>query len=148
MKRLVLNSMFPLALFFSKPDDPFGDGEEWFGGGSEMPDAGEMPSEQTGNEAGLPFLKPHDVKNKPQGTLELIRVGVPTEYSDIVLVVQLGGKQFRLGMKPFDPGYVACKARFGSKKADWHGTLLYKVMPWKGGSGGGFVAVRPTPVKK
>jgi hypothetical protein len=142
---LQMNSMLPnRVLFFAgKADDPFGD-EFSQSFGDDAPSGGgadSMPDSTTGNEQGMPFLKPHDLK-QPQGKLELIRVGMPTDYSDVVLVVQLGAKQFRLGLKTFDKGYEACKAKFGNKKSDWHGTLLYKVMPWKGNREG-FVAIRP-----
>lgn len=118
-------------------DDPFDD--DW--GTTEgdtstetMPDANVDPTR-------TPFLKPHNLKER-EGQLILVKATGGTEYSDVVLHVQIGGKDFRIGLRTFDPSYQACLARYGKQRADWHGKLRYKVMPHKGRPDG-FVAVRP-----
>ncbi len=120
-------------------DDPFGDD---FGMPEETmaPESEEMPQESA--EERLPFLKPHHVGNAKTGTLELVRVTSETsDYSDVIFLVKLGTRSFRLGMKLFAKDYVALKKRFGSKRSDWHGQLRYKVMPHKGNPSG-YIAVR------
>lgn len=120
-------------------DDPFSD-DDWG-----MPDAqshvesGAMP--EASKEEYAPFLKPHHLKIK-QGTMQLVGVSTEaTEYSDVCLLVELNGRKFRIGQKLFAPDYKALLARFGTKKADWHGELRYKVMPHKGNPDG-YIAVR------
>lgn len=126
----------------SKPDDPFGDNDPFFTGdeGSAREDSDEMP-ESTVDPSRSDWLKPFHLSAR-QGTLELISVSGSTEFSDVTLHVKVGTRPFRIGLKTFDPAYVALKKKFGAKKSDWHGTLLYKVMPHKGRADG-FVAVRP-----
>jgi hypothetical protein len=124
----------------NKPDDPFDDAD-WGPqeGSSEMPD--EMPGAST--EERPPYLKPHHLaKAVERGSMQLIRVtGETSEYSDVVLLVELGGKQYRLGMKLFSDDYKALSKRFGKKRSDWKGELRFKVMPHKGNPRG-FIAVR------
>lgn len=123
----------------SKPDDPFGDdwgrepGDESGAVSDEMPDAS--------SEERPDFLKPYHLSVK-QGTIELVGTAPATDYSDVVLLLQLGKRRFRLGLRTFDPGYKALLAKYGKKRADWKGTLRYKVMPHKG-QPDGFVAIRP-----
>jgi hypothetical protein len=122
----------------SEPDDPFQD-EDW--GHPETPatESDEMPPPSA--EDRPPFLKPHMLKEN-RGTMELIRVTKETsEYSDVVFLVAIGQKHFRLGLKFFSPDYKALANRFGPKKSDWKGTLQFKVMPHKGNPRG-YVAVR------
>jgi hypothetical protein len=124
----------------SRPDDPFED--DWG-----MPDApagessDEMPQESS--EERPPFLKPHHVGSQKTGTMELVRVTAETsDYSDVIFLVSVRGKQFRLGMRLFSPDYKALKKKFGAKRSDWHGSLKYKVLPHKGNPDG-YVSVRP-----
>lgn len=124
----------------NKPDDPFTD-DDWgpsesdgSAGREEMPE-GNVDPERT------EFLKPRHMSAR-EGTLELISVSGATEYSDCVLHVRVGTRGFRLGLRTFDPSYVALRKHFGGKREDWHGTLRYRVMPHKG-KPDGFVAVRP-----
>lgn len=119
-----------------KPDDPFTD-EDW-GRQPGEDDAGELPMPSAGDYE--QFLKPFHLKAK-QGTLELLRVTGATEYSDVVIHVQVDGKPFRIGLRNFDPGYASLAAKFGRKKEDWKGTIRYKVLPFKGKLEG-YVAVR------
>lgn len=124
----------------SQPDDPFTD-DDWGGSGS----ATETPEEvatPTVNPDRLPWLKPANVLPKREGTLELVSYQGPSKYSDVTLVVKVNGKPFHLGLQTFDKSYVALQKKFGNKRADWHGTLRYRVMPHKGNPDG-FVAVRP-----
>jgi hypothetical protein len=116
-------------------DDPF---DDWNPAEGETA-SDEMPSSVGGERP--PFLKPHDLR-LDRGTLELVRVTTETsEYSDVVLLVAVGTRNFRFGMKLFSPDYKRLLARFGSKKEAWKGELQYKVMPHKGNPRG-YVAVR------
>ena len=127
----------------SRPDDPFGD-DDW-GNDNDSGTAQEPPEEvarPTVDPNRLPWLKPANVLPKRQGTLELVSYQGPSKYSDVTLVVKVGGKMFHLGLQTFDKSYLACQKKFGDKRSDWHGTLKYKVMPHKGNPDG-FVAVRP-----
>jgi len=123
----------------SNADDPFTD-DDWGMPEGTSTQSDEMPEPVVDPER-TPFLKPYHLQTY-QGTLELVSVSGATEYSDAVLHVKVGGKSFRLGLKNFDPSYVALRKKFGSKKSDWHGMLRYKIMPHKGRPDG-FVAVRP-----
>jgi hypothetical protein len=123
-----------------KADDPFND-DDW-GPNDAQEDSGEMP-ESSADSTRSEFLKPHHVGSARVGTLELLSVTGATEYSDVVLHVKLGSRTYRMGLKTFDPGYVALLKKFGKKKSDWKGTLRYKVMPHRGRPDG-FIAVRPS----
>jgi len=124
----------------NKPDDPFED--DWgTTEGESSQESSEVP-EATVDPTRLPWLKPANVLPKREGTLELISFQGRSKYSDVTLVVKVGGKQFHLGLQTFDKSFVALRKKFGANKADWHGTLRYKVMPHKGNPDG-FVAVRP-----
>lgn len=122
----------------NKPDDPFTDDDwgpqEGTAASDEMPEASVDP-ERT------PFLKPWHMKER-RGRLELVSVSGSTEYSDAVFHVKYGGKSYRIGLKNFDPGYIACRKKFGNKRADWHGMLEFKIMPHRGNPDG-YVAIRP-----
>jgi hypothetical protein len=122
-------------------DDPFVD-DEWGMPDEQTQDSStaEMPDEA--KEERPPFLKPHHVGNALTGTLELVRVTSETsDFSDVILLVSLRGKNFRLGMKLFAADYKALLQRFGKKRSDWHGPLRYKVMPHRGNPKG-YIAVR------
>lgn len=120
-------------------DDPFED--DWGPTEGTATPTDEMPEASVDPER-APFLKPFHLQSR-EGTLELLSVSGATEYSDAILHVQVGNKSFRIGLKNFDPSYVALRRKFGAKKADWKGTLRYRIMPHKGRADG-FVAVRPT----
>lgn len=122
-----------------KPDDPFKD-DDWGMPGDAQETTEEMP-EASVDPTRTPFLKPFHLKER-EGRIELMGASGGTEYSDVVLHVQVGKKQFRLGLRTFDPGYLALRAKFGGKREDWHGTLRYRVMPHKGRADG-YVAIRP-----
>jgi len=120
--------------------DDFNEEDDWGPPGATTGASDEVPEAQI-DPSRSPFLKPYHLK-KDQGTLELVSVGPSTEYSDIVLHVKVDGTAYRMGLRNFDPGFVALRKKFGAKKSDWHGTLRYRVMPHKGNTRG-FVAVRP-----
>ncbi len=121
-------------------DDPFQE-DDWGMPEEQTQDSSlEMPDES--KEERPPFLKPHHVGNALTGTLDLVRVTSETsDFSDVILLVTLRGKNFRLGMKLFAADYKALLQRFGKKKSDWHGQLRYKVMPHRGNPKG-YIAVR------
>jgi hypothetical protein len=122
-----------------KHDDPFDD-EDWGPSGETMPDSDTMPEPSA--ETKPPFIKPHHVGKAVMGTMKLLRVtSEVTEYSDVVLLVEYRGKQFRLGLKLYSDDYKKLKERFGPKKEKWSGELRYKVMP-HGGREAGYIAVR------
>lgn len=123
----------------NKPDDPFQE-DDWGMPGATASEPDEMPEASVDPDRAL-FLKPYHL-NAREGTLELVSASGGTEYSDVVLHVKLGTRAFRIGLRTFDPGYLACKKKFGAKRADWHGTLRYRVMPHKGRTDG-YVAIRP-----
>jgi len=122
----------------NKPDDPFTDDDFGLPGG-ESTTSDEMPDADSDERPD--FLKPYHLKVK-QGTCVLIGTTGATDYSDVVLLLEVAGRRFRLGLKTFDPGYKALLAKFGKKRSDWKGTLRYKVMPHKGRPDG-YVAIRP-----
>lgn len=125
----------------SRPDDPFNDDDWGQPEGASSEASTEVP-ESTVDPNRLPWIKPSNVLPLRQGRMELVSFSGPSKYSDVTLVVKFGGKQYHLGLQTFDPSFVALRKRFGAKKEDWHGTLLYKVMPHKGNPNG-FIAVRP-----
>jgi hypothetical protein len=121
-----------------KNDDPFED--DWgMPEGSATATEGEMPSSTAGERPR--FIKPHDVgRVGTTGTLELIRVTTETsEYSDVILAVQYKGRDFRLGLRTFSTEYESLATKFGKKRADWHGTLRFKVVD---NNGKPYVSVR------
>ncbi len=106
--------------------------------GGDMPDVGdEMPAEE---ESKPLWIRPSHVGRATAGTLEVVKV-LPenTQYSDVVLLVQFGGKNFRLGMKAFSDDYKSLKKKFGPKRTDWHGEVRYKVIA---NNGKPYIAVR------
>lgn len=120
------------------PDDPF-ESDDWGPEGASIVDSDEMPG--VSSEERPAFLKPHHVKSD-LGTLNLLRVtGETSEFSDVILLVEHSGKNFRLGLRTFSDDYKALTKRFGKKKSDWHGELRFKVMPHKG-QRRGYIAVR------
>jgi len=123
----------------NKADDPFTE-DDWGAQGesTEQPDT--VPDANVDPDRAQ-FLKPYHLTQR-EGTLELTGVSGSTEFSDVVLHVMLGRKQYRVGLRTFDPGYTALRKKFGEKRSDWHGTLRYKIMPHKGRLDG-YVAVRP-----
>ena len=123
----------------NKADDPFGDDPWGPQGATETPD-GEMPEPSVDPDR-APFLKPFHLSQR-EGTFELAGASGGTEYSDVVLHIKVGKRDFRLGLRTFDPAYKACVVKYGKKREDWHGTLMYRIMPHKGRADG-FVAVRP-----
>lgn len=121
------------------PDDPFTDDDWGAPGDAQEPN---QVADATVDPNRLPWLKPGDVLPKREGTLELVSYQGKSKFSDVTLVVKVGAKQFHLGMQTYDKGYLALRRKFGPNRDDWHGTLRYKVLPWKGNPNG-FVAVRP-----
>jgi hypothetical protein len=88
------------------------------------------------------FLKPNMLKDE-KGTLELVGYADdPGKYSDVAILVNHGGKIFRLGFKEYSKDYEALVKKFGTKKADWKGKLKYRLMPHNG-KPRAYVAVRP-----
>lgn len=122
----------------SEPDDPFQD-DDWGPEGITTPSE-DMPEGNTDPDK-APFLKPFNL-NSREGRLELLSAGPGTEYSDVVLHVKVGRTNYRIGLRTFDSGYIALRKKFGPKRSDWHGPLLFKVKPHKGRTDG-YVAVRP-----
>lgn len=124
-----------------KPDDPFDDddwGPESEGGGAATDEIPE-PSADTSY---YPFLKPSMVKDS-MGTLELVGMADdPGEFSEVAILVKYHGSTYRIGFKLFSEDYKRLAAHFGKKKADWHGTLAYKIRPHKGNPRG-YIAVKP-----
>ena len=121
--------------------DPFeNDDFSWGDGASGGPaESGEMP--EPSSEEKPPFLKPYHL-TQDRGKLELVRVTRETsEYSDVVLLVTVNGKHYRLGLKLFSEDYKSLSKRYGKNKADWHGDIQFKVMPHKGNPRG-YVAIR------
>jgi len=118
-------------------DDPFDD--DWGLEGESSATAGEMPAPNARSRS--PFIKPFDVGAVgTKGTLELVRVtGETSDYSDVILAVQYNGKDFRLGLRTFSKEYESLNAKFGAKRADWHGTLRFKVVD---NNGKPYVSVR------
>lgn len=120
-------------------DDPFTE-DDWGMPATQDGPTDEMPGPSS--EERPPFLKPHHVGNAVSGTLELVHVtGETSEFSDVILLVKVRGKLFRLGMRTFSDEYKALSKRFGKKRADWHGELRYRLLPHKGNPHG-YVAVR------
>lgn len=122
----------------NKPDDPFGDDPWGPQGATETPE--EMPDSTVDSDR-APWLKPFHLNDR-RGTFELTGTSGGTEYSDVTLLIRVGKRDFRLGLKTFDPSYQALLRKFGKKRQDWHGMLEYKIMPHKGRADG-YVAVRP-----
>jgi len=117
--------------------DPFDD--DWGLDGEPAAVTGDMPAPNTATRA--PFIKPYDVGGvNTKGTLELVRVtGETTDYSDVILAITHNGKEYRLGMRTFSKEYQSLAAKFGTKRADWHGTLRFKVVE---NNGKPYVSVR------
>jgi hypothetical protein len=118
--------------------DPFDD--DWgLDDTTTTPGGGEMPASTARSRA--PFIKPHDIGAiGSKGTLELIRVtGETSDYSDVILAIQYNGKDFRLGLRTFSTEYESLSKKFGTKRADWHGTLRFKVVD---NNGKPYVSVR------
>ena len=121
----------------NKPDDPFQD-DDWGTGSETVSD--EVPESTVDPDKG-DWLKPWHL-DKREGTMELVSISGATEFSDVTLHLKLGRKNFRLGLKTWDPTFDKLRKKFGPKKGDWHGTLKFRVMPHKGRPDG-YVAVRP-----
>jgi hypothetical protein len=127
-------------------DDPFTDDDFWGPGSSvgstsaiasdEMPDA---PTEERPQ-----YLKPFHVAKAPMGRCTLVRVTSETsDMSDVILLLDVGGIHFRMGLKLYSEEYKSLLAKYGKKKTEWvNKPLIYKVMPHKG-KADGFVAIRP-----
>lgn len=118
-------------------DDDFGTpvGESGFSG--DMPDTGDMPTEEVSKPN---WLKPVHVGRSTSGKLNVVRV-LPenTQFSDIVLLVSIEKREFRLGMKLFSDDYKSLKKLFGPKRENWHGEVRYKVIA---NNGKPYIAVR------
>jgi hypothetical protein len=135
----------------TKVDDPFSNDDFW-GPGSSVSDAmpgserTEMPDAPT--EERPQFLKPAHVMGKDgkdaMGYAKLVRVTSETsEMSDVVLLVEVKGKHYRVGLKIYAEAYKAMLLKFGKSRKDWSDKeLVYKVMP-HGGKEFGFVDFRP-----
>jgi hypothetical protein len=127
-------------------DDPFTDDDFWGPSssvsGPHSAASDEMPHAPT--EERHQWLKPFHVKKAPMGRCTLLRVLPETsDMSDVVLLLDVGGVQYRLGMKLYSEEYKSLLAKFGKKKTEWtNKALVYKIMPHKG-KDDGFVAVRP-----
>lgn len=119
------------------PDESFS-GDDWNEPFDTKGETEEMPNADNSRPA---FLKPWHVK-AISGTLQLIEVSRDTtEFSDVVLIVAVGTRRFRLGLRTFSEEYNALKRRFGNKRSDWHGELRYRILPHKGEKAG-YVSVR------
>lgn len=102
-----------------------------------MPDSDEMPAEETSRPN---WLKPVHLGRATSGTLEVLRI-LPgnTQFSDVVMLVQVGKGTFQLGLKLFSDDYKSLLKKFGKKKDAWKGTVRYKVIA---NNGKPYVAVR------
>jgi hypothetical protein len=99
-----------------------------------------MPEPDSGDGRPL-FLKPHHLGNKKKGRLTLLGVSDETsDYSDVILRVELNKKEYAIGLKFYSEDYQACFKKYGKKKDAWKGQMEYSVRPYKGNS---FVSVRP-----
>lgn len=123
-----------------KSDDRFQD-DDWGPTDGAIPDSFDEMPEAIVDPNRTDWLKPWHLDAR-QGTFELLSVSGATEFSDVTLHIQIGRKNFRLGLRTFDAGYMALKNKYGKKPSDWHGTLRFKVMPHKGRPDG-YVSVRP-----
>jgi len=122
----------------TRKDDPFED--DWGTTEENVPQSDDVPAPQEGR---YPFLKPKDVIPARTGTLELVTFTSETSgFSDAIVVVTYRSKNYRLGFKTFSPDYKSLLKKFGTKRADWHGTLRYRVLPHNGHADG-FISVRP-----
>lgn len=122
------------------PDDPFQE-DDWGpeAGGETASD--EMPK-PVSDPTRAPFLNPADMRDM-HGTLELIGVAEDAgSYSDVAILVKYNTKIYRIGFKLFADSYKRLQKKFGNKKSDWHGKLLYRIKPHKGRARG-FVDVKP-----
>lgn len=127
-----------------KKNDDFADDFNSTVGSHDDFDAGTMPEvgeEMPAEEVSRPnWLKPVMLGRATSGTLEVLRV-LPhnTQYSDVVMLVQVGKAQYQLGLKLFSDDYKSLLKKFGKKREGWKGTVRYKVIA---NNGKPYVAVR------
>jgi hypothetical protein len=120
----------------SKPDDPFDD-DFWGPGESTSGPEAPVRIPRPSDNQYVDWLKPH-MLSSARGTMQLLRVGKGTEFSDIVLFVEVDKKQYRIGLRDFSKEFKACFERFGDNYANWKGTLEYRSMPAEN-----YVSIRP-----